>query len=246
MLLTTAHFLVGSLLKKVVCEMFQHPNDSRIVEGFDRFHLTPAVRKILTESNVRGADTMNLTFRSMIQECHRNNTIYGILQTKNLYDVEELRRWRDKFAVDRMIDSIKDRVMRADLEDVQILSPKAQKHLEDLAESQLSDLNFTKYTRLFQQQITRIDLNDFIERLREVRQKLDRSELRLVGSALENEALFLENMNSVVAEMKDAMRQLKASVSELEKEAKFNKSNFRQALRQLISEATKASGFLET
>ncbi len=53
-------------------------------------------------------------------------------------------------------------------------------------------------------------------------------------------------MQEVVMEMQLGMRQLQSSVELLERDAKFNKVNMREALRGLIKQATAASDFLRT
>ena len=128
-----------------------------------------------------------------------------------------------------------------DLRGIQILSPEAERELQELAESQISDLNFSQYTDLLNERITSIDLPKFTNRLRQVRERLSRQQARLVGPAIDNEALFLESMQRVVMDMKLAMKDLDNSVKALEQEAKLAKPNLREALKDLIGQATKAT-----
>ena len=51
--------------------------------------------------------------------------------------------------------------------------------------------------RLLEQQITSIDLASFTRKLRQVRERLGRTQGSIVGPALDNEALFLDQMEQV-------------------------------------------------
>jgi len=53
------------------------------------------------------------------------------------------------------------------------------------------------FYRLLEEQITSIDLSSFTRKLRQVRERLDRTEGRFVGPALDNEALFLDQVSLI-------------------------------------------------
>jgi hypothetical protein len=122
------------------------------------------------------------------------------LNLKAVYNVDELKNWRDEYGIRDFIASLRNKIrLDDDLRGIQILSPQAERDLLDLAESEISDLNFTQYTRLMEEQITSLDLGSFIQRLRQVKQRLGRSpEGRIVGPAIGNQILFLEQMNQVL------------------------------------------------
>jgi len=52
--------------------------------------------------------------------------------------------------------------------------------------------------RLLEQQITSIDLASFTRKLRQVRERLGRTQGSIVGPAIDNEALFLDQMEQVI------------------------------------------------
>ena len=140
------------------------------------------------------------------------------LQTDKLYDVEELRDWRRKFGFEAIIRDLTAKITGANLKDVQLLSPEAEEHLRKLAESKIADLNFNKYTELFERQITDIDLAAFIRQLEGVKGQLAGS--KQVQNRLQIEVLFLKGMLTVIDDMKEAMLQLKSSVEALESEVR--------------------------
>ena len=242
LLATTAHFLVGSTIEKVACDALNHPQESDIVRLVDERYMTPLLKSQLRQSNVEGAGEIETSLRQLIQQCHNNQTLYVILQTERFYDVQELKNWKETFGFNAIIDDLTNKITTADLQNIQLLSPQAEQHLKKLADSKISDLNFSQYTELFERQITEIDLASFIDQLEQVQKRLGRS--TSVRLALQNEVLFLRNMAAVVDEMRAAMFELQSSVDVLEKRVDLNKANFRKSLRQVIGQATKAPEFL--
>lgn len=239
LVVATGQFLVGSTVDKVVCDALRHPNDSDVFQLIDQRLVQPVL-----EGQKPHEDWSAVSVSELIENCHRNMTIYEILQVENIYNVKELKRWREQYGIGDFIDNLKRKIRLDDLRGIQILSPEAEKELQDLAQSDISDLNFSQYTELLKERITEIDLAKFTSRLRQVRERLSRNQARLVGPAIDNEALFLDQMQRVVMDMKLAMRDLDNSVKALEKEAKHTKPNLREALRGLIKQATKATKFL--
>ena len=179
-------------------------------------------------------------------QCHHNETLYNLLNLKTVYDVEDLKNWRQTYDIENFIASLRNRIrLDDDLRSIQILSPQARDDLRDLAKSQLSDLNLTQYTGLMQEQITNLDLEMFIQKLRRVKSRLNTpTEARLIVPAISNQILFLESMQRVVKDLEVAMRDLQSSVEKLERETKINKVDMGEALNDLIRQASAASEFL--
>lgn len=187
---------------------------------------------------------MSLT--ELISNCHQNMTLYSIMEAHHIYDVNQLKNWRQRYDIGKLVDNLKRNIHLKDLKRIQILSPEAERELRDLAESQISDLNFQQYTQLLEEKITGVDLSEFTNGLRRVRERLSRNQARLVGPAIDNEALFLDQMQRVVMDMKLASKDLVNSVEALEKEARHSTPNLRETLKALITQATKATQFLRS
>jgi prominin 1 len=241
LLVATAQFLVGSTVDKVACEALKNPNSSEIFQLIDERFVQP----MIAENHPDSADD-TITLNELIANCHKNMTLYTMLKAQDIYDVEELRHWRRRYGIGDFIDNLKRKIKLDDLKDIQILSPEAERELVDLAESEISDLNFSQYTALLSEEITSIDIAKFTTRLRQVKERLTRTQARLVGPAIDNEALFLDQMQRVVMDMKLAMKDLVNSVEALEQEAKHSTPNLRESLRSLILQATKATQFLRS
>ena len=143
-------------------------------------------------------------------QCHQNKTLYNLLHLKNVYDVEELKNWREEYGIGDFIASLKNKIQLDDnLRNIQILSPQAEQELLQLAESKLSDLNLTQYTQLMQEQITNLDLDMFIQKLKRVQSRLGREpQSSAVRAAIGNENLYLEQMQRVVVDLQMGIRQV--------------------------------------
>lgn len=155
---------------------------------------------------------MNLStdFFIFFLQCHQNKTLYNLLHLKNVYDVEELKNWREEYGIGDFIASLKNKIQLDDnLRNIQILSPQAEQELLQLAESKLSDLNLTQYTQLMQEQITNLDLDMFIQKLKRVQSRLGREpQSSAVRAAIGNENLYLEQMQRVVVDLQMGIRQV--------------------------------------
>ena len=128
-----------------------------------------------------------------------------------------------------------------------MLSPDTSNDLRDLANSKISDMNFTQFTSLLENEITKIDLNTFINRLKSLKDQVYAFDAtRAIAPKLENEALWLGTMNKVVDEMKATVAHLKGTVEELEENSKFNHASMRDAINSLLSQATRATEMIQT
>jgi len=246
---TTIQFLLGSTVDKVACNALMRPNDSEIFHLVDKEIIQPLMREKLEhqssgQTNPKiSSPTLNalqdMSLSNVISSCHLNKTIYQILQMDSIYNVEELRDWKTTYNVGNYLSNLRSKIRSDDIRNIQILSPQAQKNLEELAKSKISDLNFTQYTTLIQEQITSIELGSFIGRLNQIKDRLPPSSQ--ASTLIANEALYLKGMEALVVEMKLATKQLQSKIKELEKDAKFDQSTMREALNALIQQASKAT-----
>ena len=69
--------------------------------------------------------------------------------------------------------------------------------------------------RLIEQQITSIDLASFTRKLRQVRERLGRTQGSIVGPAIDNEALFLDQMEQV--QMKQKLDSFLLTIAQISK-----------------------------
>jgi hypothetical protein len=78
------------------------------------------------------------------------------------------------------------------------------------------------FTDILEDEITKIDLRSFIRHLRTLREQVGRyPSIKFVATKLGNEALYLENMNRAVEQVKLTLRHLKERVKHLETQHKI-------------------------
>jgi len=240
---TTLHFMLGSTLEKVVCESLSAPEHSDLFSQVDKFYLQPTLSEVL--NNGRRL-RQNYTATELLSQCHANNTLFNILKLDQVYNMSQLADWRAHYGIGDFIENLKNKVQLNELSDIRLLSPETTLDLEELANSKISDMNFTRFTSLLENQITKIDLRSFIVKLRQLKEALlfDRNTDRAI--TIENQAMWLEGMNKVVTEMKVTLRHLKSSVNSLQENSRFNHSSMREAVRSLINQANSATDYLQT
>ena len=246
---TTIQFLLGSTVDKIACNALKNPDDSEIFQLVDNKVIQPLMRhQFEHQSNgERGGKIASpilhalkdMSLSNVISSCHLNETMYKILHMESIYNVEDLRDWKTTYNVGSYLSNLRNKIRSDDIRNIQILSPQAQRNLEELAQSQISDLNFTQYTNLIQEKITSIELGSFISRLNQIRDRLPPGSQ--ASTLIANEALYLKGMEALVVEMKLATKQLQSKIKELEKDAKFDQATMREALKALIQQATKAT-----
>ena len=246
---TTIQFILGSTVEKVACDALKNPDDSEIFQFVDKEVIQPLMKEKLNHQSNGGRNNQasspilhalkDMSISKVISSCHRNQTMYKILHMESIYNVEELRDWKTTYNVGNYLTNLKNKIRSDDIKNIQILSPQAQRNLEELAKSQISDLNFTQYTHLIQEKITSIDLGSFISRLHIIRDRLPIDSQ--ASTLIANEALYLKGMEALVVEMTSATKQLQQKIIELEKDAKFDQSTMREALNSLIQQASKAT-----
>ena len=246
---TTIQFLIGSTADKVACNSLMNPNDSEIFQLLDKKVIQPLMQNQFEhQSSEKRRDRVSspietalkdMSLTEVINSCHQNETMYKILRMDSIYNVEELRDWKTTYNVGSYLSNLKNKIRSDDINNIQILSPQAQRNLEELAQSQISDLNFTQYTHLIQEQITSIELGSFTARLNQIRDRLPPGSQ--ASTLIANEALYLKGMEALVVEMKLATKQLQSKILELEKDATFDQSTMREALGALIQQASKAT-----
>lgn len=199
LLLTTAHFILGTGLDLVVCNTLEHPAQSDLLVELDREVLRPVVGRVV------GRQT-GLTTHGLLQSCHNNDTLYNILNLARVYDVENLKQWRQHYK----LQSLEEGLVVSSLSDMSLLSREAQQDLTLLARSQLSSLDMRKYSELSEDQIFKIDIRNFVRQLEILKEVVGKKQgLREVASKLSNPADFLENMLKVAEQVKLKLRHLK-------------------------------------
>ena len=191
---------------------------------------------------------MKFQTASVISDCHQNLTLYTILKLeRSSHNISQLADWRARYGIGDYIENLKNKIQLEQLKHITLLFPETAKDLKELADSKISDMNFTGLTSLLEAEITKIDLPTFITRLKVLKDQVYSFEAtRPIAPKLENEALWLGQMNNMVEEMKVTVANLSLTVGQLGEMFKFNKSSMREAITSLLGQADRATEILQT
>ncbi|XP_011866925.1 PREDICTED: prominin-like protein isoform X4 [Vollenhovia emeryi] len=235
MVITVVHMITGVMAQRGICEPLKNPKDNRMFELVDEL---VQIKRILYPKNPNAH--INMSY--IVTKCHENETLYNVLNLKNVFDVESLRDYSGRYDINDTIQQLRRKISLSP--GVVILKDSARSKLNDLAQSGLSDIKFYQYAELLAENITNINLEHLAKQLREVSAKLPegQEEIRL---SLEKNAHDLEHYHrDLVMPMATLSEQLSANALTLQENIKFNHSSMADAIHDLVDEVTKAQQFL--
>ncbi|KAG5321983.1 PROML protein, partial [Pseudoatta argentina] len=235
MVITVVHMITGVITQRGICEPLKNPKDNRMFELVDEF---VQIKRILYPKNPNA----NINMSYIVTKCHENETLYNVLNLKNVFIVESLRDYNGRYDINDTIQQLRRKISLSP--GVVILKDSARSKLNDLAQSGLSDIKFYQYAELLAENITNINLEHLAKQLREVSAKLPegQEEIRL---SLEKNAHDLEHYHrDLVMPMAMFSEQLSANALTLQETIKFNHSSMADAIHDLVDEVTKAQQFL--
>ncbi|KAM0724542.1 Prominin-like protein [Formica fusca] len=235
MVITVVHMITGVMAQRGICEPLKNPKDNRMFELVDDL---VQIKRILYSKYPNA----NINMSYIVTKCHENETLYNVLNLKNVFDVESLRDYAGRYDINDTIQQLRRKISLSP--GVVILKDSARSKLNDLAQSGLSDIKFYQYAELLAENITNINLEHLAKQLREVSAKLPegQEEIRL---SLEKNAHDLEHYHrDLVMPMATLSEQLSANALMLQENIKFNHSSMADAIHDLVDEVTKAQQFL--
>ena len=228
---------------QVICQTLKHPQKSDIFGQLDRQFLQPRLHDVLNGA-LDGKNRYSAA--SLLEKCHANETIYSILKLDKTYNISTMTDWRTNYGIGEYIENLRNKIQLEELTQITLLSPETSTDLQELAESNISDMNFSNFTTLLENEITKIDLSNFIDRLKDLKDQVYRFDsTRAIAPKLENEALWLGTMNKVVEEMELVVQHLKETVNDLEENSKFNHSSMREAIHSLLNQTNRATEIIQ-
>ncbi|KZC13741.1 Prominin-1-A [Dufourea novaeangliae] len=235
MVITVIHMVTGVLVQRAVCEPLKNPKDNRMFALVDEM---VQIKKILYPKN----PNVDLNMSYIVTECHLNNTVYNVLQLKNLFDVKTLREYAGRSDINDTIQQLRRKISLSP--GVVILTKSAKSKLNDLAESGLSDIKFYQYAEILADNITNINLEHLARQLREVSAKLPEGQEEIRDN-LEKNAHDLDHYHKdLVVPMAMLSEQLSEKALTLQENIKFNHSSMAEAIHELVKEVTMAQQFL--
>lgn len=169
--------------------------------------------------------------------------MYEVLGLESVVNVSQVAEFQVRYGIAEQVAELQQQIRLNSK--VVILTDEARKQLNALAISPLSDIDFTAYNDLVENQITSINLNKLANALRDTARKLPRDKHVQKVYYLENEAMFLEtSQDRIVDVMAQLSRQLRANTTALQEDLKFNHTSLRDAVHGLIKEVESAQEYL--
>ncbi|RLU21443.1 hypothetical protein DMN91_005816 [Ooceraea biroi] len=235
MVITVAHMITGVMAQRGICEPLKNPRDNRMFELVDEL---VQIKRILYPNNPN-AD-INMSY--IVTKCHENETLYNVLNLKNVFDVQSLREYAGRYDINDTIQQLRRKISLSP--GVVILKDSARSKLNDLARSGLSDIKFYQYAELLAENITNINLEHLAKQLLEVSAKLPEGQ-EDIKLSLEKNAHDLEHYHrDLVMPMAQRSELLSVNALMLQENIKFNHSSMADAIHDLVDEVTKAQQFL--
>ncbi|XP_065338123.1 prominin-like protein isoform X3 [Cloeon dipterum] len=227
------HLLLGVVAEKTVCESLKDPTPNNQVMSL----VNDLVKNMDRDPK---STTAGINVTHMISSCHRNESIYKVLSLEAMMNVSQVSQF--KFGIADEMAEMQKQIKISN--DVTILTDEAKTRLLELASSSLSDLNFTSYIDLVENQIASIDLNKLILVINETTKKLRPEDT--VYYELRNDVMYIEGFQvNVLDKMIDLSKRLRESTNNLQEDLKFNYTSLRQAIDQLLREVDDAQEYLQ-
>lgn len=175
--------------------------------------------------------------------CHRNESMYAVLNLEAVVNVSQVSQYQVKYGITEEMRELQKQIKLSN--DVTILTEDAKVRLLELASSTLSDIDFTGYNDVVENQITSIDLKKLAAVINETTKKL-KPERDAVYFSLINDVMYIESFQTnVVDKMVDLSKRLRVSTNALQEDLKFNHTSLRQAIHQLLREVDDAQDYLQ-
>lgn len=132
-IITIAYFVIGVVLQRAVCESFRNPTESQLLKVAD---------KVIDLNKTAGVDA---TLPDILSHCHQNQSIYNVLQLKNVFDLSKVDDYLVEFDIEEQLNKLSENI-DANFEEFVILDSDAIGKLEDLRDTNLDDINFYQFT----------------------------------------------------------------------------------------------------
>lgn len=233
-IVTVAHFFLGILSQRLVCDTLRDPDDNQVVKLVD---------DVLNLKQTIGLD-VNISW--VLNSCNQNYSAYNVFQLQGQYDLNEVVNYIDKFEINKTLNELTNQI-HANTQ-IEILSPEAKQDLQDLVSSGIANINYDKFIDELTNNLTSADLNFLATKLDElvviVQEKLPNN-LEL-AKQLTKCARNLRRLQQdfIVPMTKKAKESIEVALN-LKKSLNFGKDSFEEAINDLIEELEAAQSYLQ-
>lgn len=231
-------FLSGLVLHRGVCVPLQSTNDSIFQNYIDK--AIDLNRFINVRKDGRPRPTEPFRISHVIESCHRNESIYKVLNLQNYFDIREIESFPERNA---LLGQLEELVNRIQLPRIEI---DVKEHIRKLAESRLSSFDIDKYRDNLNEAVTKHDLDAIAQKLMEIADAISSdSENAQISSVLRHKAADLRRYNhQYVRPMTEQTKELLDLSQGLETSLKFNRSSFQVAMDEFGREIEYAQNYI--
>ncbi|XP_021919956.1 prominin-like protein isoform X4 [Zootermopsis nevadensis] len=234
MVVTLAHFLLGIIVERAMCEPLQNPSNNQLLTLID---------KIVRLDKFFGYEA-EINVSSIIRSCHANGSMYEVLQIANLVNISEVSDYKTKYGIESIINQLK---MRIDFGgNVTIFTEDAKYELERLARSNITRIDFAAFAEVLNKSVVNIDLGTLANQLRKTANEIPSSPSD-IKSSLERQASILQSLqDGVVRRMEMQVQTLDRKTKALQENLKFNHSSLDESVNLILLEVIGAQEYLNT
>ena len=215
-----------------MCDSLKHPESSDVFREVDLHFIQPRLSALFASED-RHLQHRGVTTLEVLRSCHNNHTLYNIARLSSVYDVNNLRDWRQQYDLAGVEAELRIRPVRG----VNLVSRETATDLQLLARSPLTRLELSRFKSMSAEAVIRVDMRKVVRQLRVLREEVTRG----VATKLNNEILYLENMMRVAEQVKLTVRHLKQTTALLEEHLVAGAS-----VTRLVEEANTATSLLNS
>ncbi|KAB0794087.1 hypothetical protein PPYR_13707 [Photinus pyralis] len=225
------HVSVGIAGQRVICDTLREPNNSQIAKLID---------DILKGTDSAGIG-IDIEINRVLSSCHQNLSFYNVFELQNLFDIDEIITYLDKFDITKMLNELIKQI-QVDTEHITLLSADAEKNLRNLIASGIANIKFIMFIDKFNTTITTVNLDLLAGKLNELN--------GIVPSGVQDEltksaSKLREYQQTYVLPMITTAQKTKVVAKNLMEGLKFGKESFEMAINSLIDEVKAAEDYLQ-
>lgn len=237
MLLTTICFIIGAPLQKV-CEGLE--NDGFYKNVLDKKDLMGTGKGYFLGDLLLKDGSIELTLSGMLQDCRDDKPLFKAAQLKHLVNVSSM--FDIKKLMGDQVDSALDN-LNQNLTDQEILTPEAEKNLNNLSDSGVESIDFQKFLNETKKAITKVNLTEFASNVTQMAIAFQNAGDYTNGNKSMNISVDLKTLDQVnVAGMKAKSDELEKNVIDL----KTIGGNLKNKSLEVLEAAKVAETYIQT
>lgn len=259
LVIALALFLAGVVLRRGACDPMKNPEtDQLIVDYLDNLLdlnqiFYPQNQRSKTRNGgkaTQAPETATMEPRDpfrishIIRACHQNESIYNVLKLENLFNISLIENYPKDFGIIDQLNELA-RNLRID-QHFEILDDQTKREILQLSKSQLNSFDSDKFTDNLATEITKYNLKDLANRLRDTSNKIQSASMNDIKVSLKNQALILSTFQSNLVEpMTKGTEELIRLSTALAKDLRFGESSFERAIQNFLKEIQDAESYIK-